>query len=101
MRPIFKNIEKGIVPGIDDFVDGLNDVMPLLNELIYTDQDEEWDGPDHISSTFSEFRTWLNIELGIKPARSPLYLIKKAMAASPDLISWIREWQHEKHGYCK
>lgn len=42
MRPIFKNIEKGIVPGIDDFVDGLNDVMPLLNELIYTDQDEEW-----------------------------------------------------------
>ena len=42
MKQIFKEIEKGIVPGIDDFVDELNDVMPLLNELIYTDQDEEW-----------------------------------------------------------
>lgn len=42
MRQIFKNIQKGIVPGIDEFVDELGDVMPLLNELIYTDQDEEW-----------------------------------------------------------
>ena len=42
MRQIFKDIEKGIVPGIDAFVDALSDVMPLLNELVYTDQDEVW-----------------------------------------------------------
>ena len=42
MRPIFKDIEKGIVPNLDDFVEALNDLMPLLNELVYTDQDEEW-----------------------------------------------------------
>ena len=42
MRQIFKDIQNGKVPGIDDFIDELQDLMPLLGELIYTDQDEEW-----------------------------------------------------------
>lgn len=42
MRQIFKDIQNGKVPGIDDFIEELQDLMPLLGELIYTDQDEEW-----------------------------------------------------------
>ena len=42
MRQIFKDIQNGKVPGIDDFIDELQVLMPLLGELIYTDQDEEW-----------------------------------------------------------
>jgi hypothetical protein len=67
-------------------------------DIAYTDQGEEWSGPEYIPESLSHFRDWLKTELKIMPTDSPLNAIKESMAQSPDLMDWIRAWQNRKYG---
>ncbi|MGY8768182.1 MAG: hypothetical protein ACKVH8_07105 [Pirellulales bacterium] len=69
-------------------------------DILHTDldHDEEWEGPEVIPKSLTNFREWLNSKLGITQTKSPLSTIKEAMAASPDLMTWIREFQNRKYG---